>query len=71
MNYKVYFDKHSAQYNHEQKNSDDIEYINKNTLLEWANTELHRYDNGEDYGSQWNLGFRCAVKALIDKLNTL
>ena len=49
-------------------NSDDIEYIRKDLLLEWANRELEKRRNtGDDY-------FYPAIVALgdlIDKLNSL
>ena len=33
---KIYFDKHTAQYNHERRNDDDIEYTRTDAFIEKA-----------------------------------
>ena len=43
-----------------------FEYIRKDTLLEWAKD----YMKGTEH-SQFDTGFRCALKTLIDKLNSM
>ena len=42
------------------------QYIRKDALLEWANEYMKCPEH-----SQFDTGFRCALKALIDKLNSM
>ena len=53
--------------------NEDIEYIRKDALLEWAK-EAH--DSGPikdsaDKGDAWSIGYLCSTADLIDRLNTL
>ena len=36
MNDKVFFNQHTAQFNYDKHSSDDIVYLRKDALLEWA-----------------------------------
>jgi len=63
MKDKVFFDKHTAQYNYEQRNADDICYLRKEAMLEWAK---------ETYLNESASAIRkVCYKQLIDKLNSL
>ena len=75
---KIYFDQHSAHYNNDKRNNDDIEYIRKNALLEWAKEKLKTikwYTKTMSPvtrgGCAENYGKADAFQELIDKINSL
>lgn len=59
----------------EEKKKDDVvatiphEYIRKDALLEWANEHYTSLDITKR--DMWDGGYNCAMKELIDKLNSL
>ena len=68
MKDKVYFDQHTASFNYESKKPDDVTYIRKEAILEWAKAkhmELDPPQNERDFDRIE------AVEELIDKINSL
>ena len=67
---RVYFDTHAAQFTHERRNEDDIEFIRKDSLLAWAKDALEderikeRAANGEKFVE----GYLAAMEDLIQDI---
>lgn len=65
----VYFDQHTAQYVHERRNEDDIEYVHKDAFIEKAKNWLYLQLNeinmkGEDMENFLN-DFRKYMKGVM------
>ena len=67
---RVYFDKHAAQFTHERRNEDDIEFIRKDSLLVWAIDALEDEEikEGVANGEKFMEGYLAAVEDLIQDI---
>lgn len=67
---RTYFEIHAAQFTHERRNEDDIEFIRKDSLLAWAKEALEdelvkeRAANGNRFVE----GYLAAMKDLIQDI---
>ena len=52
---------------------DDICYIHKDALLEWAKevNDSGPIKDSADKGDAWSIGYLCGMRDIIDKLNSL
>ena len=67
---RAYFDKHAAQFTHERRNEDDIEFIRKDSLLAWAKDPLEDEDVKERAadGDKFVEGYLAAMEDLIQDI---
>lgn len=60
-------------WNSKPSRSDEVEYIRKDALLEWAKevNDSGPIKDSADKGDAWSIGYLCGMRDIIDKLNTL
>lgn len=67
---RAYFDKHAAQFTHERRNEDDIEFIRKDSLLAWAKDALgdEKIKERAANGNRFVEGYLAAMADLIQDI---
>ena len=70
---KIYFNPKFDIPQREKECSDDIEYIRKDALLEWAEDwkDSGPIKDSADNGDAWSIGYLSAMADIIMKLNSL